>query len=120
MRSDFIALTDMINAKMLGMFDLIDKWIPQHNTIKKALLQDIQLIGQEIRLYHTSTTQLSKKKMTKCRNGKNCWYLKQGRCWFYHDCNMKENIKQHDLHHYYQTEKVQAKEQLHKYTAKSP
>ena len=119
MESDFVALTDMINAKMLGMFDLIDKWIPQHNTIKKTLLQDINYIGNEIKLFHTNGNRMnhqqrsngcfsSPKKNTKCRNGKKCWYFKQGRCWFYHaKSNMKDNLKQHDLHHFFQSETKQ-------------
>ena len=121
MESDFVALTDMINAKMLGMFDLIDKWIPQNNTIKKTLLQDINFIGQEIKLFHTKDNNIKDKKLSngcllshknknKCRNGKNCWYLKQGRCWFFHDhetSNMKDKLKQHDLHSFFQSEKKQ-------------
>ena len=119
MESDFVALTDMINAKMLGMFDLIDKWIPQHSTIKKTLLQDINFIGQEIKLFHTKDNRIKDKKLpngsfqshkntTKCRNGRKCWYLKQGRCWFSHDhetSNMKDKLKQHDLHRFFQSEK---------------
>ena len=113
MQSDFVALTDMINAKMLGMFDLIDKWIPQQNTIKKTLLHDINFIEKEIQAFHTIGKHAKKsshlppsphKKHTKCRNGKNCWYLKQGRCWFLHtESNMKDTSKQHDLHHFFKS-----------------
>ena len=119
MESDFVALTDMINAKMLGMFDLIDKWIPQNNTIKKTLLQDIHFIGQEIKLFHTNESHMKEKqrpdgcsvqhkKSNKCRNGKNCWYFKRGRCWFFHEqSNTKDDVKQHDLHHFFQSEPKQ-------------
>ena len=85
------------------MFDLIEKWIPNHYIIKNALIKDIHHIQQEIIAFNeqemTQTTlqQPNNVKM-KCRNGDACWYLKQGRCWFHHEsistknCNTIANI----------------------------
>ena len=100
MQSDFILLTDMINAKMLGIYDLIDKWMPQQHTIKKMVLHDINFIEKEISLFqnkqhHTpaGSNRCNNNRKTKCRNGNNCWYLKQGRCWFYHVTgNMSDTV----------------------------
>ena len=89
MESEFILLTDMINAKMLGMFEIIDKWIPHQNTIKKMLLNDINFIEKEIHLFHNKQhsnvhIQHNNRKKVKCRNGNNCPYFQRGRCWFNH------------------------------------
>ena len=90
MRTDIIQLTDMVSIKMTGMFDLIEKWIPNHYIIKNALIKDIHHIQQEIIAFNeqemTQTTiQHPNKVKMKCRNGDACWYLKQGRCWFHHE-----------------------------------
>ena len=89
MAAEIEQLTDMINIKMIGMFNLIDKWIPPNNTIKNTILNDIHHIKQEISNFNQQ--QALKKSNTfpiklkpKCRNGSSCWYFKQGSCWFAH------------------------------------
>lgn len=84
------------------MFDLIEKWIPNHYIIKNALIKDIHHIQQKIIAFKEQetkqTSQQANNRKPKCSNGNACWYLKQGRCWFFHeqipdqDCNMIANI----------------------------
>ena len=87
-------LTDMINTKMVGMFDLIEKWIPPNSIIKNTILKDI---GQEIGHFNQHQTLKSSarhqiKLKPKCRNGSSCWFLKQGKCWFAHSTAEQSNM----------------------------
>ena len=85
MKHDLAQLTDMIDIKMTGILNMVEKWMPVHNTIKKTLLQDIQHVKQEINSFkvrETSKKQHPTQSNITCRNGNNCWYLQQGRCWF--------------------------------------
>ena len=88
--TDFAQLTDMIDIKMTGMLNMIDKWIPTHSIIKNTLLRDIYQIKQEINVFKEKETSKHTKQFPiypkpKCRNGNTCWYLQQGRCWFGHE-----------------------------------
>ena len=79
-------LTVMINSKMSSMFELVNQCIPQHNTIKRALLQDMNFITNEILSFQTTIRSYNNtnNKQRKCTNVSNCWYFKHGRCWFSH------------------------------------
>ena len=88
MRTDILQITDMVNTKLAGMFELINHWGPANTTIKSTLLKDIQHIQHELTTLNTKERKKNSGNMKpKCRNGDSCWYLKQGRCWFAHDPN---------------------------------
>ena len=87
MRADILQITDMVNIKLRGMFELINNWGPANNTIKSTLLKDIQHIQNELTTLNINERTTSRSMKPKCRNGDSCWYLKQGRCWFAHDLN---------------------------------
>ena len=90
MRTDILQITDMVNTKLGGMFELIKQWGPTNNTIKSTLLKDIQHIQHELTILNINEKERTKNTRNmeqKCRNGDSCWYLKQGRCWFVHDSN---------------------------------
>ena len=89
MKHDVAQLTDMIDIKMTGIFNMVNKWMPINTTIKNTLLKDIQHIKQEINNFNTREKSTPEKQCPTqstiaCRNGNSCWYLQQGRCWFKH------------------------------------
>lgn len=67
------------------MFELICKWVPKNTTIKSTLLNDIKQIQHEIMTLNCK--EQTKQSTRRCKNGDSCWYLRNGRCWFEHDCN---------------------------------
>ena len=69
-------LINIIDIKLSGMEQLINKWMINNQLIKSSLLSDIQAIKININKYHNKYVNCNYWiKHGECKYGLNCWYL---------------------------------------------